>query len=134
MRPDAEQDGKARWASKNDPRITVVGNTMRKYRIDEIPQLWNVLVGDMSLIGPRPERPEFVESLNRLSPFYNERHRVKPGLAGWAQLRYPYGASEDDSIEKLKFDLYYVKNNNFLFDILILIQTLEVVVFGQGAR
>ena len=134
MRADAEKDGKARWASKNDPRITVIGSILRKYRIDEIPQLWNILIGDMSLIGPRPERPEFVQSLNLLSPFYNERHRVKPGLAGWAQLRYPYGASEEDSIEKLKFDLYYVKNNNLLLDVLILIQTLEVVVFGQGAR
>lgn len=134
MRMDAEKDGKARWASENDPRITRVGNFIRKYRLDELPQLWNVLRNDMSIVGPRPERPEFVEQLAHLSPLYKERHRVKPGIAGWAQLRYPYGASQQDSIEKLQYDLYYVKNHRLLFDLYILVQTVEVVMYTKGAR
>ena len=134
MRMDAEKDGKARWATKNDPRVTRVGNFIRKYRLDELPQLWNVLRNDMSIVGPRPERPEFVENLSRLSPLYKERHRVKPGIAGWAQLRYPYGASEQDSIEKLQYDLYYVKNHRLIFDLYILVQTVEVVLYTKGAR
>ena len=134
MRMDAEKDGKARWAAENDPRVTRVGNFIRKYRLDELPQLWNVLRNDMSIVGPRPERPEFVEQLTRLSPLYKERHRVKPGIAGWAQLRYPYGASEQDSIEKLQYDLYYVKNHRLLFDLYILVQTVEVVIYSKGAR
>jgi len=134
MQMDAEKDGKARWAAKNDPRVTRVGNFIRKYRLDELPQLWNVLRNDMSIVGPRPERPEFVENLSRLSPLYKERHRVKPGIAGWAQLRYPYGASEQDSIEKLQYDLYYVKNHRLVFDLYILVQTVEVVLYTKGAR
>lgn len=131
---DAESDGKAQWASKSDSRITRVGAIIRKYRIDEIPQLWNVIKGDMSLVGPRPERPEFVGSLAEKNAFYPERHRVAPGLTGWAQLCFPYGASEDDSIEKLKFDLYYIKNHSFIFDLYILAQTAEVVLFQRGSR
>ncbi|WP_218310120.1 TIGR03013 family XrtA/PEP-CTERM system glycosyltransferase [Alteromonas antoniana] len=131
MRPDAEKDG-AKWASKNDSRVTRIGNFIRKYRVDELPQLINVFKGEMAFIGPRPERPEFVEKLVREVPYYNQRHNVKPGLAGWAQLNYPYGASVEDSMEKLKFDLYYVKHQSLLLDILILIRTVEVVLFGKG--
>ncbi|MEW9573383.1 TIGR03013 family XrtA/PEP-CTERM system glycosyltransferase [Rhodanobacter sp. Si-c] len=134
MRTDAERDGVARWAAKDDDRVTRVGRFIRKVRLDELPQLWNVLKGEMSFIGPRPERPQFVADLTQKIHYYNLRHCLKPGLAGWAQLRYPYGASEDDAAEKLKYDLYYVKNNNLLFDLLILIQTVEVVLFGRGAR
>jgi sugar transferase (PEP-CTERM system associated) len=134
MRTDAELDGIARWASKDDDRVTRVGRFIRKVRLDELPQLWNVLKGEMSFIGPRPERPQFVADLEQKIRYYSLRHCLKPGLAGWAQLRYPYGASEDDAAEKLKFDLYYVKNHNLLFDLLILIQTVEVVLFGRGAR
>jgi len=131
MRPDAEKDG-AKWASKNDTRVTRIGNFIRKYRVDELPQLLNVFRGEMAFIGPRPERPQFVEQLVREVPYYNQRHNVKPGLAGWAQLNYPYGASVEDSMEKLKFDLYYVKHQSLLLDILILIRTVEVVLFGKG--
>ena len=131
MRPDAEKDG-AKWASKNDNRVTRIGAFIRKYRIDELPQLINVFKGEMSFIGPRPERPEFVEQLVKEVPYYNQRHNVKPGLAGWAQLNYPYGASVEDSMEKLKFDLYYVKHQSLLLDILILIRTVEIVLFGKG--
>ena len=131
MRPDAEKDG-ARWATANDTRVTRVGQFIRKYRIDELPQLLNVFRGEMSFIGPRPERPQFVEQLIREIPYYNQRHNVKPGLAGWAQLNYPYGASVEDSMEKLKFDLYYVKHQSLMLDVLILIRTVEVVLFGKG--
>ncbi|MBC3765754.1 TIGR03013 family XrtA/PEP-CTERM system glycosyltransferase [Neptunicella marina] len=131
MGTDAEKDG-AKWASKNDNRTTKVGNVIRKYRIDELPQLMNVLRGEMGFIGPRPERPEFVEQLIREIPYYNQRHNVRPGLAGWAQLNYPYGASVEDSMEKLKFDLYYVKHQSLMLDLLILIRTVEVVLFGKG--
>jgi sugar transferase (PEP-CTERM system associated) len=134
IRTDAEIDGVARWASKNDDRVTRVGRFIRKVRLDELPQLWNVLKGEMSFIGPRPERPQFVADLATKIRYYNLRHCLKPGLAGWAQLRYPYGASDEDAAEKLKYDLYYVKNHNLLFDLLILIQTIEVVLFGRGAR
>lgn len=131
MRPDAEKDG-AKWASKNDNRVTTIGAFIRKYRFDELPQLLNVIKGEMSFIGPRPERPEFVKQLVEEVPYYAQRHNVKPGLAGWAQLNYPYGASVKDSLEKLKFDLYYVKHQSLLLDILILIRTVEVVLFGKG--
>jgi len=134
MRTDAEAGGVARWASTDDPRTTRVGRVIRKLRLDELPQLWNVLNGEMSLIGPRPERPEFVAELAKNIPYYNLRHCVKPGLTGWAQLRYPYGSSAEDAAEKLTFDLFYVKNHNFRFDALIFIQTVEVVLFGRGAR
>ena len=131
---DAEQDGVARWAEKNDSRITRVGAFLRKFRLDEIPQLYNILKGDMSFVGPRPERPEFVERLTAAIPYYNERHRVRPGLSGWAQIRYSYGASEEDGLEKLQYDLYYVKNYSILLDALVLLQTAEVVLLGRGAQ
>ncbi|MBO1256549.1 TIGR03013 family PEP-CTERM/XrtA system glycosyltransferase [Alteromonas sp. 5E99-2] len=131
MRADAEKDG-AKWATVSDSRVTRVGHFIRKYRLDELPQLLNIFKGEMSLIGPRPERPEFVETLVGEIPYYNQRHNVKPGLAGWAQLNYPYGASIEDSMEKLKFDLYYVKHQSMLLDVLILIRTVEVVIFGKG--
>jgi len=134
MQTTAESDGQARWAETDDPRVTRVGLFIRKYRLDELPQLWNVFVGEMSLVGPRPERPVFVDNLCKINPLYTERHRVKPGITGWAQLCYPYGASEKDSIEKLKFDLYYVKNHGLFFDFYILIQTVEVVLFKKGSR
>jgi len=134
MRVDAEADGVARWAQKNDSRVTWVGACMRKTRIDELPQLFNVLKGDMSFVGPRPERPMFVEKLSVQIPFYAERHRVKPGITGWAQICYAYGASDEDAIQKLQYDLYYVKNYSFLLDLLILLQTAEVVLWGRGAR
>jgi sugar transferase (PEP-CTERM system associated) len=134
MRVDAEKDGKARWAQANDDRVTRVGRFIRKTRIDELPQLLNVLRGHMSFVGPRPERPEFVKQLSETIPYYEERHAVKPGITGWAQLCYPYGASEQDAVEKLQYDLYYVKNHGLLFDILILLQTVEVILLGKGAR
>jgi sugar transferase (PEP-CTERM system associated) len=134
MRTDAEKDGVARWATQQDDRVTRVGNFIRKVRLDELPQLWNVLRGNMSLIGPRPERPQFVEDLAKKIRYYQLRHCVKPGLAGWAQLNYPYGATEEDAAEKLKYDLFYVKNHNLMLDLIILIQTVEVVVFRRGAR
>jgi sugar transferase (PEP-CTERM system associated) len=132
MRTDAEGDGRARWAQKSDPRITRVGSLIRKTRIDELPQLLNVLRGEMSVVGPRPERPEFVSELADRIPYYVERHCVKPGITGWAQLCYPYGSSERDALEKLQYDLYYVKNNTLLFDLAILLQTVEVVLMGKG--
>ena len=134
MRTDAEADGKARWATENDDRVTRVGRFIRKVRIDELPQCWNVIKGEMSFVGPRPERPEFVEKLKEIIPYYDVRHVVKPGLTGWAQLCYPYGASEKDAAEKLKFDLYYVKHQSLRFDMIILLSTVEVVLFGKGAR
>lgn len=134
MRTDAEADGKARWAQKNDDRVTRVGRFIRKVRIDELPQCWNVIKGEMSFVGPRPERPEFVEKLKQSIPYYDIRHTVKPGLTGWAQLSYPYGANEQDAAEKLKFDLYYVKHQSLRFDIVILLRTVEIVLFGKGAR
>jgi sugar transferase (PEP-CTERM system associated) len=134
MRVDAEQPGQAQWAVSNDPRVTRVGAFIRKTRVDELPQLVNVLRGDMSFVGPRPERPEFVEKLEQVIPYYHERHSVKPGITGWAQLCYPYGASEKDAFEKLQYDLYYVKNRSLLFDLAILVQTVEVVIWGKGAR
>jgi sugar transferase (PEP-CTERM system associated) len=132
MRIDAESDGRPRWAQKGDTRITRVGSLIRKTRIDELPQLLNVLRGQMSVVGPRPERPEFVSQLAERIPYYVERHCVKPGVTGWAQLCYPYGSSERDSLEKLQYDLYYVKNNSLLFDLAIVVQTVEVVLMGKG--
>jgi sugar transferase (PEP-CTERM system associated) len=134
MHRDAETDGQARWAEKDDPRVTRVGAIIRRLRIDELPQLLNVLRGHMSLVGPRPERPHFVADLSQKIPYYVERHCVKPGITGWAQLCYPYGSSEQDAIEKLQYDLYYIKNNSLLFDLSILLQTVEVVIMGKGAR
>lgn len=131
MRIDAEKNG-AQMASENDDRTTKIGKFIRKYRIDELPQIFNVMRGDMGFVGPRPERPEFVQQLIKNIPYYNERHNVKPGLTGWAQLKYPYGATEEDSLEKLKYDLYYIKHRSFLLDLLILIRTVEIVLFGKG--
>jgi sugar transferase (PEP-CTERM system associated) len=134
MREDAERDGHARWAVANDNRVTRVGRVIRKLRIDELPQIINVLNGEMSLVGPRPERPEFVSQLNTKIPLYRERHIIKPGITGWAQLCYPYGANETDAAEKLQYDLFYVKNRSLLFYLAILVQTVEVILWGKGAR
>ncbi|MDN5870542.1 MAG: TIGR03013 family PEP-CTERM/XrtA system glycosyltransferase [Nitrococcus sp.] len=134
MEVNAEGDGKPRWASSQDRRITRVGGFIRKYRFDELPQIFHVLSGKMSFVGPRPERPQFVSTLSSRFPYYSERHRVKPGLTGWAQVRYPYGSSERDAFEKLQFDLYYAKNHSLLFDVTILLQTVEVVLWGKGSR
>ena len=134
MRSDAELDGKALWAEKDDPRITVIGKFIRKVRIDELPQTWNVLKGEMSFVGPRPERPEFVADLEQQLSYYAERHMVKPGITGWAQINYPYGASIEDSRHKLEYDLYYAKNYTPFLDILILLQTIRVVLWPEGAR
>jgi len=134
MRVDAEGDGQAQWAVKNDSRITQVGAVIRKLRIDELPQIVNVLRGDMSFVGPRPERPVFVEQLSESINYYSERHRVKPGITGWAQICYPYGDSEKDSFEKLQFDLYYVKNYSLFLDLIILFQTAGAVLWGKGGR
>lgn len=134
MRADAEKDGVARWASAGDPRVTRIGRLIRKTRIDELPQLLNVLLGEMSFVGPRPERPSFVEQLKQQIPFYDLRHSVKPGLTGWAQVRYSYGASVEDARTKLQFDLYYVKNHSLFLDILILFETVRVILFREGAQ
>ena len=134
MTVDAEADGKAVWAEKNDSRITRVGSFLRSSRLDEFPQIFNVLRGQMSLVGPRPERPEFVRELHESIPYYGERHAVKPGVTGWAQLRYSYGASEEDAAEKLQYDLYYIKNQSLILDFLIVLQTVEVVLWSKGAR
>ena len=134
MRQDAESDGKARWAQKGDSRVTQVGRFIRATRLDELPQLINVLRGDMSFVGPRPERRYFVEQLEQRIPFYDIRHNVKPGVSGWAQVRLPYGASIEDAEDKLEYDLYYVKNHSLFLDLLILIDTIQVVLLGKGAR
>ncbi len=135
MRSDAEARTGPVWsAGDSDPRITAVGRFMRKTRLDEIPQLWNVLRGDMSLIGPRPERPAFVEQLTRQIPFYGQRHVVKPGVTGWAQVRYSYGASVEDAIEKMQYDLYYVKHMSLMFDVMIALETVKTVVLRRGAK
>lgn len=134
MSTNAESSGVAQWAVKNDTRVTSVGAFIRKTRIDELPQILNVLKGNMSFVGPRPERPHFVEQLSEKIPYYRERHAVKPGITGWAQVCYPYGASLKDSIQKQEFDLYYIKNHTIFLDTLILCQTGEVVFFGKGAR
>ena len=134
MRVDAEVGGKAVWAQKDDPRITRVGRLIRTLRIDELPQAWSVLKGEMSFVGPRPERPQFVADLEARLPYYSERHVVKPGITGWAQINYPYGASVEDAREKLEFDLYYAKNYTPFLDILILLQTARVILWPEGAR
>ncbi len=134
MRTDAEADGKAKWAQENDPRITRIGQFLRKSRVDELPQIWSVLKGDMSFVGPRPERPEFVSDLEDKLTYYAERHMVKPGITGWAQINYPYGASLQDARAKLEYDLYYAKNYTPFLDILILLQTLRVVLWPEGVR
>ncbi len=134
MRQDAERAGSPQWAMVHDPRVTRVGAFMRKTRIDELPQLLNVLRGDMSFVGPRPERPFFVDQLSQSIPFYRERHCVKPGITGWAQVNYPYGASLEDGRQKLSYDLYYVKNRSLFLDFIILLSTVRVILFQQGAR
>lgn len=133
MSNNAEK-GKPQWAVKNDPRVTRVGAVIRKLRIDELPQIFNVVIGDMSFVGPRPERQYFVDELARQIPYYDVRHSIKPGITGMAQVRYPYGASVEDAIQKLQYDLYYVKNNSLFLDMLILIDTIQVVLLGKGAR
>jgi len=134
MSIDAEQTGGARWAVPDDSRVTVVGNWLRNSRIDELPQVINVLKGEMSFVGPRPERPEFVEELVNEIPFYDLRHRVNPGITGWAQICYPYGASLEDAKDKLEYDLYYIKNYSLFLDLTILIQTAQVILWGKGVR
>ncbi len=134
MRQDAEIAGKAVWAAEDDPRITRIGRFIRKVRIDELPQTWTVLRGEMSFVGPRPERPQFVDELETHLPYYAERHMVKPGITGWAQINYPYGASIEDARHKLEYDLYYAKNYSPFLDMLILLQTLRVVLWPTGAR
>lgn len=134
MRQDAEKDGKAQWAKENDDRVTRVGQFIRRTRIDELPQLFNVLRGDMSFVGPRPERPEFVERLAKEIPYYSDRHRVKPGITGWAQINYPYGATDEDAKEKLKYDLFYMKNCTLFLDAVIILKTVRVVLWPEGVR
>ncbi|OAO04756.1 TIGR03013 family XrtA/PEP-CTERM system glycosyltransferase [Parasphingorhabdus sp.] len=134
MRADAEVAGQAVWASENDPRITRIGRFIRKVRIDELPQAWSVLKGEMSFVGPRPERPQFVDDLQTKMPFYAERHIVKPGITGWAQINYPYGASIEDARHKLEYDLYYAKNYSPFLDLLIILQTIRVVLWPEGVR
>jgi len=134
MRADAEKDGTPRWAAAQDDRVTRVGQVLRQLRIDELPQLINVLRGDMSLVGPRPERPFFVDQLTQQIPYFAVRHSVKPGVTGWAQVRYAYGATVEDSVQKLQYDLYYVKNHSLFLDIVILFETVAVVLTGKGAR
>ena len=134
MRVDAEPDGRAVWAEENDPRITRVGKVLRKLRLDELPQVFNVIHGDMSIVGPRPERPQFVDELSESIPYYAERHAVLPGVTGWAQIHYPYGSTEHDAAEKLQFDLYYVKNHSIFLDLIIILQTVEVILWGKGSR
>jgi lipopolysaccharide/colanic/teichoic acid biosynthesis glycosyltransferase len=134
MKNDAEGKTGAVWSHEDDTRITRVGKILRKTRLDEIPQLFNVLKGDMSLIGPRPERPEFVRDLKEQIPYYMERHSVKPGITGWAQVKYPYGASVEDSMEKLRYDLYYIKRLGGFLDFTIIAETVRVVLLGRGGR
>jgi sugar transferase (PEP-CTERM system associated) len=134
MRADAEKESGPVWASEEDPRVTRMGKIIRKLRIDELPQLWNVFKGDMSFVGPRPERPVFVEKLKKIIPYYNERLSVKPGVTGWAQIKYPYGASEEDALQKLKYDLYYIKNMSLVMDLIVIFHTAKIVLLGRGAR
>jgi lipopolysaccharide/colanic/teichoic acid biosynthesis glycosyltransferase len=131
MVQDAEADG-AQFAQEEDPRITPLGRVMRKFRLDELPQLWNVLIGDMSFIGPRPERPEFVDQLETKIPYYSLRHIVKPGITGWAQVMFGYGDSAEDATKKLQYDLFYIKNYSLILDISILVRSIKVIMFGTG--
>lgn len=134
MRLDAEKENGAQWASENDPRMTRVGRFLRKYRLDELPQFWNVIRGEMSFVGPRPERPCFVEELRNKIPYYDERHSVRPGLTGWAQTQYNYGSTIEDAFNKLEYDLFYLKNMSLIFDLAIIFQTIRIVTRGRGAR
>jgi sugar transferase (PEP-CTERM system associated) len=134
MKKDAEKATGPIWAEEGDKRVTWVGKILRKLRLDEIPQMINILRGEMSFVGPRPERPHFVEHLKDEIPFYDKRHAVKPGITGWAQIKYPYGASKNDALEKLKYELYYIKNMSLFFDLLVLFRTVKIALFGNGAR
>jgi lipopolysaccharide/colanic/teichoic acid biosynthesis glycosyltransferase len=134
MRKDAEGGGVARWAVKSDPRVTRVGKVIRLARIDELPQLFNVLRGDIDIVGPRPERPEFVEKLSILIPYYSLRHTVRPGLTGWAQVEFAYSGTIEESKEKLEYDLFYIKNMSVKLDLLVLFKTIKIVLLGRGAR
>jgi exopolysaccharide biosynthesis polyprenyl glycosylphosphotransferase len=134
MRVDAEADGAPRWAQPNDPRVTRLGRFIRKTRLDELPQLWSVLKGDMSLVGPRPERKPFVDELSRHNALYSQRLVVRPGVTGWSQIQAPYASSLEESLEKLKYDLYYIKNLSFALDLTILASTARTVLLGRGAR
>jgi exopolysaccharide biosynthesis polyprenyl glycosylphosphotransferase len=133
MRVDAEPGGPV-WAEEADPRVTRVGRVIRTLRIDELPQFINIMRGEMTFVGPRPERPEFVTRLEREIPYYSQRHLVKPGLTGWAQIRYPYCASVEDAVQKLQYDLYYIKNQSLLLDVVTMFETVRIVIFGRGAR
>ena len=133
MWKDAEAQGAA-WATKDDPRVTTIGRFMRKTRIDEIPQLWNVLRGDMAFVGPRPERPEFVQWLSQEIPFYDLRHMIRPGITGWAQVRYHYGASLEETKHKLEYDLYYIKHQSIGLDLLIMFETIKTIILRRGAQ
>jgi lipopolysaccharide/colanic/teichoic acid biosynthesis glycosyltransferase len=133
MRQDAEAQG-AVWASKDDPRVTSIGRFLRKTRLDEIPQFWNVLRGEMAFVGPRPERPEFVQWLSQDIPFYDLRHMIRPGITGWAQVRYQYGASLDETKRKLEYDLYYVKHQSIGLDLLIMFETIKTILLRRGAQ
>jgi sugar transferase (PEP-CTERM system associated) len=134
MKANAEESSGPVWASDDDPRITRVGKIIRKLRIDELPQMWNVLKGEMSFVGPRPEREYFIQELEKKIPFYRERFTVKPGITGYAQVLYPYGASEKDALEKLKYDLYYIKNMSLVLDLMVIFKTIKIVLLGRGAR
>lgn len=134
MRQDAERDGVAQWAKVNDPRVTRIGAFIRQTRIDEIPQIWNVLRGDMSFVGPRPERPSIVAELVAHIPYFEHRHVVKPGITGWAQINYPYGASLEDARQKLKYDLFYIKNYSLVLDMIVILKTIKVILWPKGVR
>jgi sugar transferase (PEP-CTERM system associated) len=134
MKVDAEEESGPTWASENDCRTTRVGKLIRKLRLDELPQLWNVFSGDMSFVGPRPERPFFVEKLKETIPYYNERFSVKPGVTGWAQIKFPYGSCEEDALEKLKYDLYYIKNLSLMMDLVVIFHTFKIVLLSRGSR
>jgi lipopolysaccharide/colanic/teichoic acid biosynthesis glycosyltransferase len=133
MRADAEQETGAVWSSEGDPRVTPFGRFLRRSRLDELPQLWNVLRGEMSLVGPRPERPEFVEDLTEQIPFYGQRHTVRPGVTGWAQVRHSYGASVEDALQKLQYDLFYVKHQSVTLDLFIVLETIKTVIVRRGS-
>jgi len=133
MRVDAEKAGPV-WASKDDDRTTRVGRLIRKVRIDEIPQFWNILKGEMNFVGPRPERPHFVAQLAEEINYYEQRHLIEPGLTGWAQIKYPYGASIEDARQKLQYDLFYIKNQSLILDAIIMFETIKIILFGRGAQ
>jgi lipopolysaccharide/colanic/teichoic acid biosynthesis glycosyltransferase len=134
MQVGAEAKSGPMWAEEADPRVTRVGRIIRKLRIDELPQFVNVIRGDMNFVGPRPERPVFVDRLSAIVAYYSQRHVVKPGLTGWAQIKYPYGASVEDAVEKLRYDLYYIKNQSLLLDAFIMFETIKIIIFGRGGR